>query len=142
MIKFRANQQFLAMRGERFARLPDNTSRSATVGAGVAKSPSPSTAGQEAAPDHPPPDGAASDMIICVDWSSQPDMTAIHALISPRVVMLFSLICAQQGLPPDEVISRGICLFAEKIGIAALARDLAHGDERRHGNSCGKSDHE
>lgn len=123
MIKYRANRQFLAMRGERLAGLapnldgaPASALRSATTGAGAVKSLPPSTAGQEAAPCHPnTPDGAASTTIVGVDLASGLGMSVVHAVqahghpdevtgvyarLSPRVAMLFSLICAQQGVPP------------------------------------------
>lgn len=142
MMKRRASQQFLAMQGDRLL--------------GRSFLPTSSPAGKKAAPEVPPPSFGAADPIIGIDLSSEPDLTVVYAVkadgcaeqvtgvyaqLSPRVAMLFSLLCADQGLAPDEIVARGICLVAEQIGIASLAKELAPEAGARHGNSHGKSDH-
>lgn len=128
-MKPRPNQQFLALQGDRLlgrSSLPDV----------------PVKAGLKAAPKAPPAFGAADLVCIGVDFATPgTDTVAVYAQLSPRVAMLLSLLRAYQDLAPDEIIARGICLVAEQIGIASLAKEIAPADGRRHGNSHGKSDH-
>ncbi|MDR7220333.1 hypothetical protein [Aminobacter aminovorans] len=145
MMKRRASQQYLALQGDRLL--------------GRSFLPTSSPAGKQAAPEVTPPAfDAAAPVYIGVDLAAPgvsdirvvyavrshhgpEQVTGVDAHLSSRVAMLFSLLCADQGLAPDEIVARGICLVAEQIGIASLAKEIAPEAGARHGNSHGKSDH-
>lgn len=121
-MKPRPNQQFLAMQGDRLL--------------GRSFLPTSSPVGKQAASEVTPASDAATPVFIGVDLARPGSgATGVYAQLSPRVAMLFSLLCADQGLSPHEIVARGICLVAEQIGIASLAKEIAPDAGARHANS-------
>lgn len=60
--------------------------------------------------------------------------TMLTVSLSPAVALILSLITSAKPIAPDEAVSRGICLLAERIGIPSLARDVGEDQPARHAN--------
>ncbi|HTV68082.1 MAG TPA: hypothetical protein VMF90_06045 [Rhizobiaceae bacterium] len=63
-------------------------------------------------------------------------------VLSDRVMMILQLVEAAKGITTAEAVARGICAYAEKIGLPALAgvhvADSGDGETARLGGDGGR----
>ncbi|WP_136617029.1 hypothetical protein [Mesorhizobium sp. 10.2.3] len=52
-------------------------------------------------------------------------MVTLSITIAPAVALILKLAGDATGLAADEIIARGICTYADRIGIPSLARPAA-----------------